>query len=261
MKSPKLTIEKLSRFIDNEMSEEECAEVSRKLSECPTSEQLLYRLRELTSQVSLNILTSIPEHNATNSNECLSEDDIIAIVEHKASQASLNQAERHIAGCRRCLLLVLQNIRTAISMSSNNWQELPESLLTDSRIKPVSRIKRPDHCAEHTNEQIGAIQFDLGGSKEEILQEFYKGRYTVQLFCKRISSEVASLEITFSHEDKPKSQSELTLTITPDQKQVFRALTGQNGKTLIRRVQIEDYILSFKDMNAIITIRIFNSTE
>ena len=261
MKFPKLTIEELSRFIDNEMSKEQRAEVSRKLSECPTSEQLLYRLRELTSQVSLNILTSAPEHDTEDSSNCLSEDDIIAIVEHKASQAKLNQAEQHIAGCRRCLLLVLQNIRTAISMSSNNWQELPEELITDSRLQPVSRIKRPDHCVKYTNEQIGEIRFNLGGSKSELRQEFAKGPYAVQLLIKRISPEVASLELTFTHEGSPKSQSELTLTITPDQKQVFRGLTGQNGKTLIRRVQIEDYILSFKDLSAIIAIKIFNSNN
>ncbi len=261
MNPPKLTIEELSRFIDNELSESELEEVSRKLTECPTSEQLLNRLRELTQQVSSSILNAAPVESKANTEECLTEDDIIRLVEHQASPAELYQAEQHIANCRHCLLLVLQNIRTAVSMNSNNWNELPEEVRADSRISVVSRIKRPQHCCEHTSEQIGEIRFNLNSNKTQIFQEFSKGIHTVQLIIKRVSAEIASLEITFLQENKPKTQIELTLIITPDGKQIFRGLTGQNGKTLIRRVQPNNYLLRFKELDAVISVIISDGSE
>ncbi len=256
MESPKLTIEELSRFIDNELSESQREEISQKLAECATSEQLLTRLRELTSQVSMSILSSVPEESPVNSDECLTEEDIIEIVEHKASQAKLNKAEKHISSCRRCMLLILQNIRTAVSMNANNWLDLPEDVAADSRISVVSRIRRPDHCIERTEEQLGEIRFNLKGDKTELTQSFSKGKYLLELTLKKISSEVASIAINLQHNQKPKSQAELILTITPDGKQVFRGLTDQSGRSLIRRVQTEDYILSLKDINAIVAMKI-----
>ena len=258
MDLPKLTLEELSRFLDNELSESQREEVLEKLSECSTSEQLLSRLRELTTQISLNILTSSPGQDYEETAECLSEDDIIEIAEHKASTAKINQAEKHIASCKRCLLLVLQNIRTVVSMNANNWQDLPEQLATDSRISAVSKIKRPTHCIERAEEHMGEIRFNLAGNKSTLEQNFNKGKFSIDLILKKISTDIASIAITFSYDNKPKSQAEFTLTITPDAKQVFRGLTGQDGKTLIRRIQPEDYILRFKDIKAVILIKITN---
>ncbi len=254
MNSHKISLEELSRFIDNELSDSQRLEVTKKLSTCSTSDQLLSRLRELTEQVSTNILTSVPASNNEETEDCLTEDDIIEIVEHKASPATLYQAETHIASCRRCLALVMQNIRTAVSMNANNWSPLPETIATDSRVAVISKIKRPDHCIERTGEQIGEIRFNLRGNKQEIRQEFGKGRYGVELILKRVDPEVASLEITFTYNKNPKSQVEIILSVTPDSKQVFRGLTGLNGKSLIRRIQPEDYLLSFKGLDAVISL-------
>ena len=256
MDKPLLTLEELSRLIDNELSERDKIVIEKKLAECKTSEQLLDRLKKLTEEVARSILST--EHNfiTQETPNCLSEEEIIDIIEDKASEEKLQKVEKHISSCSRCLLLMMQHIRTSVSMNANNWQELPDHIKKDSRIKVINKITRPDHCIETTNEIIGELQINLKNGASSVSQEFGKGHFAAKLTLSRKGNEVANLEIFYSFKKKPRQQIEFILTELNSGKQVFRGLTATNGKILIRRLQPNNYFLNIKDIDASIRLTI-----
>lgn len=261
MDKPLLTLEELSRLIDNELSDKDKAVIERKLANCSTSEQLLNRLRELTEEVAHSILTAEYDFITDTSPECLSEDEIIDIIEHKADETTLQRIEKHLAGCRRCLLMTMQHIRTSVSMNANNWQELPEHIRKDPRLKVVSKIRRPAHCVETTNEIIGELQLNLINDPVSITREFGKWQYAAELTLSRKGQDVANLGILYTFNRKPRQQIEFILTDQSQGKSIFRGLTGTNGKILIRRLQPNKYLLGIKEIDAVIEITVSDNVE
>lgn len=250
MDKPKVSIELISRLIDGELSPEQTKQVELLVEQCDISRKLLQSMREFTSEFGQAVMEAPVLDDNTRTDNCLDQSTLMLLAEGTLSKAKLKEAELHAVKCPRCLKLILQETRSQVGMSRDNWKDLPDEVKADPRLggikyrKPAHKPKpRPQKEPEEKPEDT-SFDFECSASdKAKKSQTFINGDYSLQITSKGLRSGL-TLEIRVKRNGKPLEQSEVTISENVTARKIFRGLTASStGMLMVRRLHRGRYML------------------
>lgn len=262
MNAPLVTIEELSRMIDGELEGSMLEDVRARMDQCPISKQLFQRMQELTSVVAGAIIEAPINNDEPMGLDCLSDEALLALGDGRLGGDDLLDAERHAITCKRCLRRILQGARSAVTMQSDNWQELPDDIRNDPRINIVANLgaKRREYVAREKAKNevelniIGKLEYVMSaGNKAE--KAFVLAPLSIVLNLKSPTSGAATLEVSAYTKDAPMSQVEFVVNVSGGKK-IFRGLTGNEGKIVVRRMYQGSFDIHIPAKHAAIQLRL-----
>ncbi len=237
---PRVTIEELSRLIDGELSDAERTEIERRLAACPVSQALKQRLEQLTRAVSGAILETPPAPGDRPTDACLNETTLVRLADGRLAPAEKEAVEDHVLACERCLLLVLEHLRTAVSMQAGAWPKLPPAVEERQEIRALVNVKERDPSSEAETK----LAVDLT-RPARATETFGSGDLSVDVVLRPLSTTQAHLGIAIKERLRAKKNQEVVITDAKTKRKFFTGLTNAQGHLEVRRLPAGRYIAHF----------------
>ena len=248
---PRVTLEELSRLLDNELPDAKRLDVQRRLAACPVSRALKTRLEGLTGSIAQAILTTPPAPAAAITADCLSEDIPLRLADNLTTGEEKQNTEWHILECERCMRKVLENLRTSASMHSGKWPDLPPEVDKNAQVHALINTKD----REPDNEDLGQISFNLDDEKA-VSHTFGSGHLAVEVVLSRAASNRVRVEFMLKERLQPKATQKIVLTNIKTRRKSFTGSSDTQGHLIIDRLPHGSYVAHFPGSDLKIEINI-----
>jgi len=248
---PRVTIEELSRLIDGEIPESERRDLEARIAGCPMSQALRARLEELTQAVTRALVTSPRPPLPARTETCLPEDVLLRLADGRLSEREKETVEAHVLECERCMVLVLESLRAAVSMESGTWPDLPAEVEDHQQIRALVTVQE----REPDPEEEGRMALVLG-QDEAKTQTFGSGPLSVRAALRALSARQGRLLLTVKEHLQPKAGQEIVLTNPKTKRKFFTGRTNEAGHVTVARLPAGHYVAHFPGSQLKIEIRI-----
>lgn len=258
MNGPAVSIEELSRYIDGAVSPDEKTDIETRLAGCSVSQRLLARLQEVTREIGEAIAEEAPVVENAPTLGCLDDDTLIRLADNQLNPAERHRAEAHAASCQYCLRRICESVRSAVTMETSNWKELPERVRNDPRLSPLKSVKPRPRKIDRGDAVRGEISCVLN-ERQKVSKDFSVGDYMLRVGIVPQRDGLANIELTVWQGGQTKQQTEITITVGNSDTRVFRGSTSLDGRILVRRLREGDYDIFFNAANLLVTARLLNA--
>ncbi len=235
----RVTIEELSRLLDNEIPDAERRDIENRLAACPTSQALKEAILTL-SQAFVEALFTSPLPKSPPGEDCLDEEKIALLIDGELADREKTAAEEHLGRCAFCLQSVAQHLRVARRLQAGGWPALPPQVEVEIAQAPILvRVQAPS-----PRETWQALQIVL--SRQTAVSRTLSAKtFAVSFALNRLDDEQASLTLEVREKQRPCHGQSVIAIHRQSRRKYFSGTTDTYGRLEIARLPSGVYDIHF----------------
>lgn len=229
----------LTRFVDGQLSPEEQRRAETILAERPQTAALLERLERATRAVAEAVYEARPPAAAVVGPDCLSDELLSRLADDALTPPQRRAAEAHLLSCDRCLLSVLEVVRSATSMQRGRWPELPPDVGREKVVEALVNLQEP----EARDEEWQTLEFCLS-QEGETRHSLRAGSLTVQL---KATSRGSAMRLDLALRDAERGVRGRGISLSSNEtgRKHLSGETDSKGRFSVSRLRPGEYTLHF----------------
>lgn len=236
---PRVSMEEVSRLVDGQLTPAERVDVEARLASCAMSRAIKLAFEQLGSRMQQALLQSAPPAPSSSAEGCIDDATLVRLADGTLPEAQSLVVEEHLLGCRHCLVLLMQNLRTARRMAERAWPEIPEEAIraNPSMRSLVNWQERPEE------ESWEIVRFDP--SAGEAQQTFGAGSLSVTVQLTPLDRGGVSIGMVAKEHLRSLAGQEVVVHDPEARRKIFSGRTDAHGRVAIRRVPEGRYQVHF----------------